>query len=459
MSRRTTVTVVPSAARLVTALRDVGYDFVGAVADLIDNSIAARATEVEITARFDGEDSWVRIADNGHGMDGGQLTEALRFGSEREYEADDLGKFGLGLKTASLSQCRRISVASRISATSARIEARVLDLDRMEKDDLWEIEVLRAAERPDNLVSPLRRGRGTVVLWEFLDRVLPYRQVGGERARQGLYDHLERLDRHLAMVFHRFLDGEVRRHPRLHLRVNDNVVDAWDPFARHEHHTEQLMEHDFDVAHRGGAGVVRLQPFVLPTKEEFSSTSEFDRFGRGQWNQSQGLWIYRANRLIQAGGWSRLRAADEHTKFARAALDFFPELDPAFGLNIAKMRVNLPPPVREALKSPVEALCRRAKQRYSPRPPQARRGRVAPGPSLPRTVAPKEKPSADALLSDSTGVSQLGRPALPGGRGGVVPVRSALEAAADAVDEKVALGRIARRLADDAPEVARALGW
>src|SRR4051794_33177748 len=119
--RPDTVTVLPSPRRLIEALRDVGYDFVSAVADLIDNSIAANATRVDLQVKWEGSDSWIRIADNGTGMDAATITEALRFGSERSYRPDDLGKFGLGLKTASLSQCRQILVASRVSEQIARI--------------------------------------------------------------------------------------------------------------------------------------------------------------------------------------------------------------------------------------------------------------------------------------------------------------------------------------------------
>src|ERR1043166_1683520 len=95
------IEVIPGARRLVKSLRDLGYDFVRAVADLVDNSVAARASRVDITIKFDGADSWVRIADDGAGMAGSTINEAMRYGTERDYEADDLGKFGLGLKTAS----------------------------------------------------------------------------------------------------------------------------------------------------------------------------------------------------------------------------------------------------------------------------------------------------------------------------------------------------------------------
>src|SRR6184192_3049778 len=110
---RDTVEVIPAAGRLVGSLRDMGYEFATAVADLVDNSIEAGATVVTVDIEFEGENSWVRIADNGAGMTSAALREAMRYGSSREYSANDLGKFGLGLKVASLSQCQRLTVASR----------------------------------------------------------------------------------------------------------------------------------------------------------------------------------------------------------------------------------------------------------------------------------------------------------------------------------------------------------
>src|SRR2546426_12571149 len=112
--------IVPSAARTVASLRDIGYDTPRAVADLIDNSVAAGATRVDVTLNFDGSDSWIRVADNGEGMDSATLVEAMRYGSERDYATDDLGKFGFGLKTASTSQCRRVTVAARRRSQRAR---------------------------------------------------------------------------------------------------------------------------------------------------------------------------------------------------------------------------------------------------------------------------------------------------------------------------------------------------
>ena len=274
MARRPdTVTVLPSPRRLVEALRDVGYDFVSAVADLIDNSIAANATRVDIQIKWDGADTWLRIADNGTGMDSSTITEALRFGSERSYRPDDLGKFGLGLKTASLSQCRRISVASRTSEQIARIEARRFDLDRILKDDKWEVEVLGPRERAEELVEPLKSHPGTVVVWSHLDRVLGFRVPHGERAQRALWEMVDRLEQHLGMVFHRFLEGDVHGHRRrsLVITINGNKVQPWNPFAPDETRTQHLQVRDFDIAASGVTGVVTFDPWVLPSKDRFSS--------------------------------------------------------------------------------------------------------------------------------------------------------------------------------------------
>jgi signal transduction histidine kinase len=109
----TAIEVIPSARRLIRSLRDMGYDFAQAVADIVDNSVEARATVVAIDVEFDGDDSWVRIRDNGKGMKPDELREAMRYGAERVYDTDDLGKFGLGLKTASMSQCECLTISTR----------------------------------------------------------------------------------------------------------------------------------------------------------------------------------------------------------------------------------------------------------------------------------------------------------------------------------------------------------
>lgn len=361
MGKDATYELIPSAKRLMLSLRDMGYDFVQAVADIIDNSIAARASVVTVDVQYAGEASYVRIADNGHGMNPQGIREALRYGSNTTYQEDDLGRFGLGLKTASLSQCRRLTVASRTSDARADITAYAWDLDHIEKTNRWEILLVERHAIPEILHAPLANSPGTVVLWEQIDRVVRYSYA--EAARKQLVSMCRELELHLSMVFHRFLAGEIRG-KKLKIVLNGNTLAPWDPFARSEQLTKELEPFELKLDDEGVKGTIRLEPFVLPHQLEFSSPEAFRIAGAGKWNQQQGFYIYRAGRMIQSGGWSGLRTPDEHSKLARIALSFSPVLDTAFKINVAKMRVQLPPQLREALENGTKPLMRIAKDRY-----------------------------------------------------------------------------------------------
>lgn len=353
--------LIPSAKRLMLSLRDMGYDFVQAVADIVDNSIAARASIVTIDVRYAGEASYVRIADNGRGMNPQGIREALRYGSKTTYQQDDLGRFGLGLKTASLSQCRRLTVASRTSDTRANITAYAWDIDHIENSDRWEVLPISREVMSQVLREPLTNSPGTVVLWERIDRVVRYSYA--EVARKQLMSMCRELELHLSMVFHRFLAGEIRG-KKLQIVLNGNTLAPWDPFARRERHTKELEPFELKLEDEGIKGVVRVEPFVLPHQLEFSSPEAFRVAGAGRWNQQQGFYIYRAGRMIQSGGWSGLRTPDEHSKLARVALSFSPDLDTAFKINVAKMRVQLPPQLREPLENGTKPVIRIAQDRY-----------------------------------------------------------------------------------------------
>lgn len=357
--------VIPSARRLIKSLRDMGYDFASAVADLIDNSIAARATLVAIDVEFDGDDSWVRIADNGIGMTKSELMEAMRYGAEREYDSQDLGKFGLGLKTASMSQCQRLSVASRVNSQQSDIAAFCWDLGHIEKTDRWEILPLERNELGPAIRKPLRDTLGTVVLWQRLDRVLGYKHPYGEIARKRLLSMCREVEAHIGMVFHRFLAGEVHG-KHLKILVNGNQVQPWDPFCRKELNTQRLASSVISVDKENAKGQIEVEPFVLPHQEQFSSLTAFvQASGPAKWNRQQGFYIYRADRLIQSGGWSNLRTIDEHTKLARVALRFQPSLDEAFKINVAKMRVQLPIQVRDTIEEAITPVIKIARDTYS----------------------------------------------------------------------------------------------
>ena len=359
--------VIPSARRLMRSLRGLGYSFPAAVADLVDNSIAARARQVCVNVRADGMRSRVVIADNGEGIPADEMREVMRYGTEREYDESDLGKFGLGLKTASMSQCRRLEVFSRTSRDRAVLHGYAWDLNRVEKTNRWEIVRIPADKMDSEAQDLLRSSPGTVVVWRQLDRVAGFDNPHGKRAENALIALCRELEIHLAMVFHRFIGGDEKR--RVNLQLNGNRLDAWDPFARNERATKQLAPITISL----DGGEVLLEPFVLPPQAEFSLQSAFDRAsGPAKWNQQQGFYIYRAGRMIQSGGWCRLRAPDEHTKLARIALRFSPSLDDAFTINVSKMRVSLPKEIRDKIDEAVRPAVSIARNTYDK---DRRRGR------------------------------------------------------------------------------------
>ena len=422
--RQTTVT--PSAARLTTSLRDIGYDFPSAVADLVDNSISAGAARIDVHLEFDGADSRLFVIDDGRGMTANGLTEAFRFGSRREYARNELGRYGLGLKTASLSQCRAVTVSSRSSTAHRRISTRTLDLDLIERFDDWLVVDPGPTAAVRRAHGWLAESPGSVVIWERLDRVLPDRRPEGGWARRRIEALSRQTTDHLAMVFHRYLEGIGDR--QVVLTVNGEKVHPWDPFAGSEPATAELPRQRFELSLGPVAGRVDLRRFILPSRERFSSPEEFERLsGPQKWNRQQGLYIYRADRLVQWGGWAGIRAIDEHTKLARASIDFSTELDEAFTINVAKRRVSLPAELRSMLERPVTEACQRADEAYRLAPRRPAAGRSA-----------QAAPAESAALSPAAGL--------------------ALRSAAAVAGEYPALRRILAALREQSPDTAAQLG-
>lgn len=384
--------LIPSARRLITSLRDMGYDFAAAVADVVDNSIEARATKIDVDVHFDGDESWVRITDNGTGMKPAQIREALRYGSDRVYdETQSLGKFGLGLKTASMSQCQQLTVSSRSSAERTEVYGYSWDLDHVMSTDKWEIVEVGRDVNAQLIREPLSDHTGTVVLWRRLDRILGYKHPYGEMAKKRLSGMCRELEEHMAMVFHRYISGDSGRR-KVRMSVNGNPVRAWDPFVEQEPRTKKLESITLHYDHEGVRGDILIEPYVLPHQDDFSSPqAHAAAAGPLRWNRQQGFYIYRAKRMIQSGGWSNLRTLDEHTKLARVAVSFDPRLDEAFRINVAKMRVQLPQQLREQFEKAIAPVIKIAQNTYRK---SEGGGRAAPPPT--RAENAKEAAAAKA---------------------------------------------------------------
>jgi hypothetical protein len=335
--------VIPSASRLVNSLRDIGYAPTEAIADIVDNSIAAKAKNVWIELFFEGHDTKISIADDGHGMSKRELVEAMRFGTEKDYSDDLLGKFGLGLKTAALSQGKTLSVTSKRKGKNTVSYS--WDLEHIQNTNEWSL-TIPDKEFSFRRICPTLKS-GTVVTISKLDRILSYKNPNGAFARKSVNRLCRHLELHLSMIFHRFIDGEKARKVKIYL--NGNKLDSWDPFQRHEPKTINVEKNSFSLSGKK----VSADGYVLPSKNQFSTEEAFNAAsGPNGWN------------MQQAGGWSRLRTPDEHLKLARIALDFTPDLDEEFQVNVSKMKVAIPQDISNDLKSYCAKMAKEAEKRY-----------------------------------------------------------------------------------------------
>ncbi|MGH3086926.1 MAG: ATP-binding protein [Rubrobacteraceae bacterium] len=357
--------VAPSAARLTQSLRDIGYNFHTAIADIVDNSVAAGATHINVETVFEPNGSYVLISDDGSGMNQAEAVESLRFGTRRGYELNELGRFGLGLKTGSFSQCRRLTVVSRSHRAKRDVHIVTLDLNRVARDDSWAVLADERSPAIERAVDKLQEAPGTVVVWEDLDRVLPDRYAENGWGRRRLTSLAKKSSEHLAMVFHRYIEGSIANRGEIVMAVNGEKLEPWNPFAPTEPGTKDLPLQRFDIETDGGSSSVKFCGHILPARDRFTSSDEFDRMsGPLKWNRQQGLYIYRADRLVQHGGWSGIRGIDEHTKLARASIDFDTDLDEVFQINVAKMKIELPPSLKQMLERPVHELSVLANDAY-----------------------------------------------------------------------------------------------
>lgn len=344
----------PSAACLSASMRDLGYSLETAVADIVDNSISANATAIDIVCDLSVAKPSLTILDNGWGMSSSEIVEAMRHGTANPKQArspKDLGRFGLGLKTASFSQCRTLTVAS---AKDGSLSGAVWSLDRIDSLDDWMLSILDDEEIGDLGFSERLRENGTVVMWTDLDRL--FEDETGVRRDEIVNEKLDVVEKHLSLVFHRFLAGELKGRKKIAISLNGHPVAAFDPFCRKNSATQILPEEVVYV----GETAVQMQPFILPHHSRLTA-SEYDFYqSRSDFISNQGAYIYRNGRLMAWGDWFRLIPKGEATKLARVQIDFPNSLDESWTIDIKKSRARPPHPVRERLRQIISQISGRS---------------------------------------------------------------------------------------------------
>lgn len=349
---------------MIESLRGMGYSAGTAIADIADNSIAAGATEIDIRVSSSEAGPSITLSDNGRGMSTSELRSAMTLGerSPLDYrDPNDLGRFGLGLKTASFSQCRILTVGSKRDGIISVLR---WDLDFLAAslDGGW---YLLEGPRPgsERLLDPLTRlETGTVVVLESLDRMLP-----NSGDMQELLDVTDQIERHLSMVFHRFLGRD-----RLSIAINGIPIKPWDPFLT----TNSFTWHSQEVKFGGHKGSITAQSFVLPHRDKLSNDEYDSAGGPDGWTSQQGFYVYRNERLLVAGSWLGLGKGkgwtkDEPLRLARIRLDLQNSADAEWKIDIRKSTAQPPVPYRKFLTSLAEDTRERARKVF------AHRGRPA----------------------------------------------------------------------------------
>lgn len=354
----------PDPERVMEGLRDTGYNFNTAIADIIDNSIAADATRVDISVDLNPKDEvTVYIADNGTGMDEAGLKNAMRYGSKQREDPSSLGKFGLGLKTGSTAFCRCLSVISRGQGDDT-VRKVQWDLDYIAKTNAWNLKMLSASEdEVDILEGTAGAGSGTVVVWEKIDRLLKtYSNTSS--ARKALKRTVDALEFHISMVYQRFLDPEDEREKNISITLNGAPVQAWDPFCLKEADTEKLAEETVDVEMPDGkVSTFVIRAYMLPRRENFSSAAVRDRARLS--NDMQGFYIYRENRLIHSNDWLNMFSREPHFSLLRVEFSFDHTLDEVFNVDIKKSRILLNEEIFTYIRDSIMPAPRRAaEERY-----------------------------------------------------------------------------------------------
>lgn len=353
------INLPPVAPALIESTRAIGYSLEAAVADIIDNSITANANKVEISF-FPTDGAFISILDNGSGMDSIELTKAMQYGSQNPIDSrssNDLGRFGLGLKTASISQCRKLTVASK---KNGKIEIRRWDIDFIKQTGKWSLISLNQSQEIDkipNFCELENLDCGTLVVWQKLDRM----QSGAIDFTKSMGRYIDNVRDHLSLVFHRYLSGEKGIH-KLQIIINGNKIEPADPFLINK--SDQTMQEETYLI-RGEQ--IKVQPYILPHISKMTAKEVKSVGGKEGLRKLQGFYVYRNKRLLVWGTWFRMMRKGDLSKLARIRVDIPNTLDDLWVLDIKKSYALPPEEVRINLEHVIENIGNKSKIKFTKR--------------------------------------------------------------------------------------------
>ncbi|MDO6809885.1 ATP-binding protein [Zobellia galactanivorans] len=328
----------PEASSMIETFRAIGYSIETAIADIIDNSITAGAKNIWINYDWKGPKTTLSILDDGTGMNNEQLIQAMRPGSKNPLEErshHDLGRFGLGLKTASFSQSRKFTVYSK--AKDYQPVFWTWDLDYVNKEQKWKL--IRYIPDESKWLETINQVKtGTCVIWWDLDRVTKNTSVDNEATKAKFLGIMDSVKSHLSMVFHRYMEEGLK------IFFRGREIEPWDPFMIGVEGLQTKPETRLE------GGSIKIKGFVLPHRSKLSA-EEYD-YGKGpkdSWTAHQGFYVYRNRRLLVAGDWLGLFKKEVHYDLCRIRIDLPNNFDDDWQIDIKKSIARPPSIYREQI--------------------------------------------------------------------------------------------------------------
>lgn len=321
------------------------HTLVTAVADLVDNSIDAGATHVVIRFVMEGaRPVGLQVIDNASGMDSAGIDDAMTYAKKREYKGRDLGHFGIGLKAASLSQANTLIVWSKRYGSppvGRRLRRETIDTGPV----VEEFSSVDAGERLAAAKVDFALDTGTIVEWEGVQTFLTSSSEDEQRAWTSRTT--QELVNHLGLVMHRIVE-------RGDLTIRVQTFDVWLGFGGPPRQVTAIDP--FDYRGLGHSGYPKDLPVVVGDAAGTARLHVWPHWDKGPGfvqgsrsaSESQGLYIYRNDRLLQAGGWNGLATPHADLVFARVAFDLTVEMESHVTINPEKVGTTFDDELRGA---------------------------------------------------------------------------------------------------------------
>ena len=360
----------PNPEYLIKSIAEQGYSLETSLADLMDNSISANADKIEILIKMEQEPFTLFIADNGDGMNEDVLKSSMQFPSKSPEEIRhtlDLGRFGLGMKTASFSQTRCFTVLSRKKGTT-KFFGRTWDVEFLKKKGKWQL-LVNSEEETQELITHYQALSGeylnsfenfkanTIVIWQGLYKFENYLEKTNRQ--NALKKQIsEFTSDYLSLVFHRFME---RKHNPLNIRINNNRIEPFNPFPSiSDFRPIEYKQKNFST------DIIKIEGFVLPSRsiEESQSGNSIWTTKNRSLMDMEGIYIYRADRLIHFGGWNGLIKKAPRLQLARLRVEVGNSVDHLLHLNVAKSQVVIPHDLITAFEKYIEELKIQAEREF-----------------------------------------------------------------------------------------------